>query len=291
MRKLLITIAFLFSVNLVLSQKVIYDAKSFGDCEAVEANISPQKFSIYIAQKELREGYGGKYELSGGDVTVADNVNRPKNLVFLMEVSFKNGFKFPIEEKDSVYVSLSNLKKGYDDDMNMRKQIESKDYNRIEKEKQNLETKKKSVQDQIKELTKKFQAGKISTDEFGAKLQELSDPLLKQVETSYSGNIAFVEPEEKTTYSIDFVNTYEQIESKAFSGILHIKRFNKNEFVASFSGNHMVDCLEKRAATSREEESKCKAKKSYLMKEFYVLREGNVKGNINVKLKKFNDYR
>ena len=53
----------------------------------------------------------------------------------------------------------------------------------------------------------------------------------------------------------------------------------------------MVDCLEKRAATSREEERKCKAKKSDLMKEFYVLREGNVKGNINVKLKKFNDYR
>ncbi|AUC16185.1 hypothetical protein BTO06_13890 [Tenacibaculum sp. SZ-18] len=290
MRKFIAAVTFLFSVNLGFSQKVIYDTKSFGDCEAIEANVSSQKFSIYIAQKELREGYGGRYELSGGQ-PITDNVNPPNNFVFMMDVNFKNGLKFPIEEKDSVYVSLSNVKKGYDDDMNMRKQIESKNYNRIEKEKQNFEISKKSVQDQIKELTKKFQAGKISTDEFGDKLKELSDPLLKQVETSYFGNIAFIEPEEKTTYSINFVNTYEQIESQAFSGILHIKKFNKDELVVSFSGNHMVNCLAKRAATSREEEEKCKANKSCLMKEFYVLREGNVTGNINVKLKKFNDYR
>ncbi|CAL2057526.1 hypothetical protein [Tenacibaculum sp. 190524A05c] len=291
MKTVLITIAFLFSFHLAIGQQMVYDTKSFGNCETIEANVSPQKFSLYIAEKELREGHGGKYELSGGDVTVADNVNRPKNLVFLMEVSFKNGLKFPIEEKDSVYINLSNLKKGYDDDMNMRKQIEGKDFKRIENEKQDLETKKKSVQDQVKELTKKFQEGKISPDEFGKKIKELSDPLLKQVENSYSGNVAFIEPEEKTTYSIDFVDTYEQIEGRAFSGILHIKRFNKNEFVASFKGVQMVECLEKRAATSREEEKKCKENRSNLMKEFYVLREGDVKGNINVKLKKFNDYR
>ena len=291
MKKVVSLLLFFLFVQTVVSQKVSYSGEAFGACEAVEASVSKNKFSVYISQHELREGYGGKFELSGGRLNVDNNNKVPSNLELLMEVEFVNGLKFPITPKDSVYINLSALNKGYRDDMSMMSQINSKDHARVEKERKDFQGKKNGMQEKMKALTKKFQEGKISADEFGKKLKALSDPLLKEAQSSYTNSIRFTEAEDATTYSIDFINTYKLIESRAFSGTLYIERFNEKEFVASFNGIQMVDCLEKRAASSKEEEKKCKSHRSKYMKEFFVFKEGEVKGTINVKLKKFEDFR
>lgn len=291
MRKIFNLLLFVLLSQTVIAQgRTMFNGKNFGGCEVIEASVSKDKLTVYIAQHELREGYNGKFERSGGRLNV-DNNKLPNTLEFLLEIEFKNGVKFPIEAKDSVYINLSAVKKGYDDNKNMMGQIKSKDFARVERERKSFQGRKKGMQEKMKALTKKFQEGKISADEFGKKLKELSDPLLKQAESSYTNSIRFTEADDATMYSIYFTDTYELLESKAFSGMLHVERFNEKEFVASFNGIHLVDCLEKRAAKSREEEKKCKSKRSNFMKEFFVFKEGEVKGMIDVRLKKFEDYR
>lgn len=294
MKTIIQIIALVFiSQSVIAQQNVNYNNKTFIESETIEAKINRDGFSVYIAEHELRIGENGKYELANKNTAALHVYDKkmPKSLSLTIEVTFKNGFKFPIEPKDSVFISLSSEKHGYNYSKKFSKVYASKE-SELKTATQNSKSINATFAEKSKALTNQYRAGKISLEEFTEKMTALSNPMIQEIERTEAENtFAFPEEKEATTYSIFYVDGYDLETSLAFNGTLHIERFNKKEFVATFRGDHMVDCLERRAASSREEEKKCKAKKSSLIESKYVLREEAVKGNINVQLKTFEDYR
>ena len=68
---------------------------------------------------------------------------------------------------------------------------------------------------------------------------------------------------------------------------LYIKTLNEKQFVADFIGEAIENCVEKRAASSIEEEKKCEVMPSEFLPEARVFREGKSQIYINVALKDF----
>lgn len=288
---------FLFSfISMSAQQTVNYNGKIFGDCETIEASLgsSGETLSLFIAEHELRAGYGGKYERTYGTAEADNLINVPKGYTLILDVDFKQRFKFPIEEKDSIYLQLSKMqldlkeKEFMQSTMATIKNGESARAAEAKKMKQ----KSKSIEEQAKEIAEQMKAGKISPEEAGKKLEALQKNITAMIDNSSIESMAIERPEEPTNYFINFVDTKELTESNIFSGTLRIIRFNKNEFVAElYTGKEIVECLEKRAASSQEAEKKCKETASSLFSDMYILSEGNAKISINVKLKKFQDFR
>jgi len=294
MKTILSIILLLWIHKITFGQQIMsYNNKTFKTSEAIEAQVSKKGFAFYIAEHELREGRNGKYELANPNkmATHVYDENRPKSLSLLLEVEFVKGLKFPIEPKDSVYIGVSYGGNQYKNDKKYLNDLD-KNKEKLNTTTQNSKAINASFTEKSKLLTQKFQAGELSIEEFSAQMTALSSPMLKEIESfDNQGLLDFEEAKEVNTYSIFYVDDYDLIHSNAISGTLHIERFNKDEFVATFKGNHMVECIERRAASSREEEAKCRAFKSKYIDGIRLLDEGGVTGNINVRLKNFEDFR
>jgi hypothetical protein len=293
----LLLASLLLSISAKAQQTITFNTKAFGACETIEASLgnSGEGFAIFIAEHELRAGYGGKYEKKYGMTPEDDNLNNiPTGYTLILDVDFTRKFKFPIEEKDSVYIDLSKMQLDKRSQKFMKAQMAAQK-NKTSARNQEISSMKarsKSLEAKAKEIAQQMKEGKISQQEASQKLMALQDQITNMVDNSSVLNVEIQEPEVGQNYAINFVDTKELVEENVFSGVLHIIRFNEKEFVARLSnGKQLVECLEKRAASSVDTEKKCKETESSLFPGMYILKESSATMYINAKLKKFQDFR
>ncbi|MEM6725298.1 MAG: hypothetical protein AAF598_14755, partial [Bacteroidota bacterium] len=282
----------LFTCSFAIAQTT-YDGKTFGKCEVTEAALgnTGQQLSFYIAEHELRAGYGGAYERSRGRNAEQDNLNDvPTGYGLIIEVNFDHTLQFPIEPKDSVSIAYSDVQ--FELQQYLETKALAKQYDCIQDSQQlkDLESKTESIEDQARAIAMQMANGSISQEEGMKKIEALTNAALNAVEEEMP-TMPNVEEKDPTRYSIVFTDTKEKIEGLVFSGTLNIIRFNEEVFEAEFSGQHMVSCLEKRAASSKEEEEICRSKTSNFLPDTQLLEEGPVRFTIKANLIKFDDFR
>ena len=93
--------------------------------------------------------------------------------------------------------------------------------------------------------------------------------------------------EGRSIFSINYYSDENLTDTETYSGYLYIKEFNEERFIAEFKGDVIEQCVEKRSASSIEEEQKCGAKKSQYLPETGVLNEGVCSIYIDVAIEEF----
>ena len=279
----LVLVAFVaFTIN--AQQKATVDGNNFkGNMEVAEAQISNQKISLRLSEIDK---YKPQYEQDNCD-DCADG----KSLI--MDIDFKRGFKFPITEEDSVYVSLSNLEQSIKEYRFNQGELGELERNRDLSEEAQLKNNAEIIKKKSAEISKQMQEGKISPMEAADMITALMKPQEEALmnSTTMKNINAIDEFNDKASYDFMFYNDETLTETVPFAGYIYIKRFNENEFVATYRGKAKTECVAKRAASSAEEEAKCGSFKSTILPDTYVLSEGSSSFDIHIKLKKFRDNR
>lgn len=288
-------VSFLGMVTLGFSQqKVTYKAKSFGPAQVLEASIgnTGESFSFHIAEHDMGPNgpWAKEVRRLESQGIVANPEDAPKGYELFLTVSFQNTFKFPIQPEDSVFISVSDFKQGFLEREAFEKDLKGLDKGRIASEKNTLQSKKLSIEEKTRAISAQLQAGQISPQEAMKQIEALTSPMLEEVETAYATNIAPEEVEEKTNYSIIFMDTHENTQTQVFEGVLHIITFDKNKLVATFSGKHIVECMDVVRKNSPSQEA-CGQVQSTLSPQLQVLREEKVELNINSTFESFDDNR
>ena len=275
-----IIIAFAF-VTVNAQQKVIVNGQSFkSNLEIVQAQISREKIAIVIDEIDKSDP---KYQTDN-----CSNCQNGKTLI--LEVDFKRGFKFPIEETDSVFVNMSYLQEGLAEYNFNTAELDQLENSRDRKEEFNLQNNAETVKKKSQEITRKMQEGSLTPQEAEKQLMALIEPQMKALDNSTTmKNIDNIDAFEnnKSTYDMHFYNDENLTETKAFSGYLFIKEFNSERFVAEYRGEVIEECVEKRKATSLDDEKKCGATISEFIPGAKVLSEGSGRIDINISIKEF----
>lgn len=259
-------------------QNVIINNSTFKqNLEVVEAQISKEKLMINLSEIDKDNP-----NLQNDNCTEC-----PDGKILLLEVDFKSGFKFPIKETDSVYIRFSKLQENMAEKEHTNTQLESYENSRNKSEEERLKTDAEAIKKKGNEITKKMIDGKITPDEAQKQMMALMQPYQEDLDNSTLANQNFDEYASKPNYSIYFYNDEVLTTSEAFSGYLYIKEFNKERFVAEYRGEAIEQCVEKRAASSKEEEQKCKSITSQYLTDFKLLSEGSGSIFINVNIKEF----
>lgn len=276
--KLIILLAFSSLLMLNAQQKVVANGSEFEtNLEVVEAQISNEKLFIKLSEIDKDNPNLQK-----------DNCTEcPDGKILLLEVDFKRGFKFPIKETDSVYIRFSNLQESMAENNYANNQVESYENSRNKNEEQRLKTDADATKKKGMEISKKLMEGKITPQEAEKQMMALMQPYQEDLDNSTLANQNFDEYASKPNYSIYFYNDEVLTTSEAFSGYLYIKEFNKERFVAEYRGETIEQCVEKRVASSKEEEQKCKSITSQYLPDFKLLSEGSGSIFINVNIKEF----
>lgn len=288
-------IAFLviLQTNSALAQTT-YDSKTFGDCEVIEAAVgnSGEQFSIYIAEHELRSGYGGAYERSRGRNAEEDNLNDvPPNKEIIIEVVVPGGLKFPIVPEDTFQIAYSTIQYELGLYQETKAAADAINQPALDAEVNRLNNQKGDIESQARDIAMKMASGQISYEEGQKQIEALTNAATAMIDNADLPETPDIGNENPTTHNIVFSDTGEGIEANLFSGTLEVIRFNEKVFEARFTGQHMVGCLEKRAARSKEAEDECRRRNSSLVQGTKLLDEGPVSFTIKVDLKKFEDFR
>lgn len=226
-----------------------------------------------------------RLEAMGKIVNPAD---APKGLFLSLEVNFKNKFKFPIEPKDSVVLSLSTLKQNLLEKDFQDQQISGIDGGKMKSDANPLNQKKKSVEAEAKRISKLMMEGKMSPEEAGRKLEALANSMTAQTNAALAPVENLEEFKERSNYSLNFLDTNENIEADIFSGSLHIVEFNKKRLVAYIKGVQIVKCID--VKRQNDENSGCH-KPSKFLPGLDVFDESEVYISINTRFKQFDDFR
>lgn len=281
-RILILLITLSFSQCLIAQQqKVSAIGNRFNsNLEVVQAQISKETISLVLDEVDKSDP---KYQ--------TDNCTDCKDgKSLILDIDFKRGFKFPIEETDSVYVNLSNLQESLAEYQFASAEIRKYENSRNRLEENQLKSNAELIKEKSQAISKQLQEGKISPDEAQKQLMALMQPQMDALENSTAikniNNIDEFE-ENRAIYSMHFYNDETLTEAETYSGYLYIKEFNKERFVAEYRGEVIEQCVEKRAASSTEEEQKCKSKPSQFLPETGVLSEGSGTIIINVVIKEF----
>ncbi|MEM6893027.1 MAG: hypothetical protein AAF554_05000 [Bacteroidota bacterium] len=275
-------------------QKVSYKGKNFPPAQVLEASIgnTGESFSFHIAEHDMGPNgpWAKEVRRMESQGIVANPEDAPKGYELFLSVSFQNTFKFPIQPEDSVFISVSDFKQGLMEREAFEKDIKGIDKGRLADEKNTLQSKKLSIEEKTRAISAQLQAGQISPQEAMKQIEALTNPLLEEVETAYATNIAPEEVEEKTNYSIIFMDTHESTQTHVFEGVLHIITFDKNKLIATLSGKHIVECMDVVRKNSPSPEA-CGQVQSSLSPQLQVLREEQVEVNINSTFESFTDNR
>ena len=281
MKILLVFATSILGITAVLGQQnVTANGNRFNsNLEVVEAQISDESIMIIVNEIDKSDP---KYQTDN-----CTNCRDGKSLI--LDVSFKRGFKFPIEETDSVYLRVSNLQESLAEYNFNSRELDQYESSRNKNEEAQLKNNAEAIKEKGTLIAKQLQEGKITPQEAEKQLMALMEPQFKALENSTAmKNIDNIdEYEERSVYSINFYNDETLTETNAFSGYLYIKRFNQKEFVAEFRGETIEECVEKRSASSKEEEDKCKSKMSNFLPDANVLKEGPGRIDINISIKEF----
>ena len=259
---------FLFlSFNIFSQTTISYDKKFFiGNLEVAEASISDKGISLILSEVDTRnKDYDG-------------NKVKPHYKIILDVNSLRN-LKFPINPTDSVMFNTTSLQQNLNFNLKADKFVNSSKGKRVDLDAKKLRQKAASKQERLKVLSKRVANGDMSAikeiEKISKELTNESENIVKKVDIK--------EDKEKSTFDLVFIDTKSQVENKLLAGNIYIKTFNKNIFVAEFSGKFITECLSKN--------EKCEKKDSNLVPKLKILKEGNVKGQLNVSLKKVHDDR
>lgn len=278
--KILITLTF-FQSTLMAQQTVIVNGQSFkSNLEIVQAQISRERIAIVLDEIDKSDP---KYQTDN-----CSNCQDGKTLI--LDVDFKRGFKFPIEETDSVFVNMSYLQEGLAEYKFNTSELDQLENSRDKQEELNLQMNAEMIKKKSLEISRKMQEGSLTPQEAEKQLMALMEPQMKALDNSATmKNIDNIDEYEnnKSIYEMHFYNDENLTETKAFSGYLFIKEFNSKRFVAEYRGDIIEECVEKRKAKSADEEKKCGATKSQFLPQAKVLTEGSGSIIIDVNIKEF----
>ncbi len=211
----------------------------------------------------------------------------PTTKSLLLDVDFKRGFGFPITEKDSVYLRFTTLQQNLSENKHNQSVVNAIETSRNQSEEIALKNQASTIQEKGKQIAKLMQEAKISPEEAQKQLLALTDSYQNNLGNS---SIAKTEPEEfqdKAEFSFTFYNDDSNTKTEAFSGYLYIKEFSEDHFVAEFRGINIEQCVEKRSASSEEENANCTSVESKYLPDTKLLQEGTGTLLINVLIKDF----
>ncbi|MEM8583291.1 MAG: hypothetical protein AAGF87_03425 [Bacteroidota bacterium] len=276
---------FIFSglVSVHAQVSVSYGDAVFGSCEIVRAGIGNTGESLSLVISEINMD---RPEL------LSDNIDAPDNYQLILEVSLPDGVPFPItsELRNQLTIDKSSIRHGMEDQAYFEAQMAANaDQFRVrEQAAAAAQDDKASIEERSREIAMKMQSGEISieegTNQLEAIMQEANTLIASIPEEPEIDDLA-----EPALYSIIFSDQRDDTESKPIEGQLLISKFTETEFVATFTGRHVVECYSARAvATSGDE---CTQVESALMPGTEVLTEGDISISIHVQLKEFNDHR
>ena len=240
-------------------------------CEVQKGNISKDQLSIYLSEHDLNDG------------KEKDNDNSaPKNLGLHIHLDLINGFKFPIKPEDSVILNLTSIQKGLGEYKIVKNKVDNYDEENAKNVASDIETLRKSKEARLKVLAERVKNGDMTALE---EIQKINEELMVAVDEGLDKVDVDMDVPDKSSFEIVMTDTYTKEESKMYSGTIYIKYFDGKRFEAEFSGQFMTDCMGSRVNDA------CQTKESTLIKDTKVLKEGSVKGSVNVELKTFNDNR
>ena len=266
-------------------QKILVKGTSFkSNLEVAEAQISAE--TIMLRLHEIDKS-NPKYQTDN-----CDSCKDGKDLN--LDIDFKRGFKFPIEEKDSVFVRFTYLQESLAEYRFTTGELEEQELLRNKTEEEELKNSAAILKQKSEAISKRLQAGEITPQEAAEQIMMLSQPQMDAIMNSQTmKKIENIDEynDSKPMYSINFYNDENLTTSDTFSGYLYIKTFNTNRFVAEYCGEMIEECVEKRAATSMEEEERCSAYPSKHFKGKGVLNESTGSILIDVNILEFLDNR
>lgn len=275
---ILIVLLLVFQIN-YSQNNIQYNGLPFGNCEVLEAQVSEEKIMINISEINLNNGLE------------QDGMQTPPCKLINLEVTFPKGTPFPITPKDSVAITYTLLQQGFDEYAFNENQLNSIDTNTLNAEGKNLKAKGKSMEEKARAISEKLMNGQITPQEAEKQLMALTNPMLNEIDESAIANLEMDEFDEKTNFSLVFMDTAQQMESQVYSGILRINTFNNTVFDATLEGVEITQCFERRIASAAEARDICKQKQSAYLPDTKVLSEGNVKSTIRFSIEEFIDNR
>ena len=265
--KIIATLFLFLSFNIFSQTTISYDKKYvIGNLEVAEASISDHGISLNISEVDTRnKDYDGN--------------NVKPHYKIIVDVNSLKNIKFPIKASDSVMFNTTSLQQNLNYNLRADKFINSSKGKKADLDAKKLRKKAASKQERIKALSKRVANGDMSALK---EIEKISKELTNDAQNVVK-QINIKEEKGKSTFDLVFIDSKAQVENKLLVGHIYIKEFNKNRFVAVFSGKFITECL------NRKED--CKKEKSNLVPQIEVLKEGNVNGQINVSLKKVHDDR
>ena len=263
-------------------QTIIANGYNFNsNLEIAEAQISNETIMLQLFEIDK---FNPKY--------ATDNCSDcPDGKSLVLDINFNRGFKFPITEKDSVFVKVSDLQNSLNEFNFNSKEVKKAENSRDLSQESQLTQDAEAIKIKGMEIAKLMQEGKITPQEAEKQLLALTQQLSNDLDKSSASNIEVKDYKESSVYGFSFYNNETLTETKPYSGYLYIKEFNKERFVAEYNGEVIEQCIEKRAAQSSEEEKKCKSVSSQYLPDAKVLSEQSGRVYIDISIKAFFDNR
>ncbi len=294
MKRLIFVAIFILTAIVSAQQHIIYNGQKFQPAEVIEAQIGfrGETFSLSISEIDMSpNGDWAKKILElqrqGKRYSPED---APQPLSLLLSVDFKRKFKFPITEDDSVYINVSYVKESI-----LENEFNGEGVNKMNSavsktDISGLKSDKKSVEEEVKKISKLMQEGKLSPDEAMKKIEALTQPMLNTLENSAIMNQETEEfKENRSTYSILFGDSVANTESIPYEGTLHIIEFNSKRLRANFKGIHFVECTD--VARANDNSKPCEKVETGLYPKHRVLRTETINIKIDTVIKNFFDNR
>ncbi|MEM1003115.1 MAG: hypothetical protein AAGH46_10750, partial [Bacteroidota bacterium] len=175
-KTILLILVLVLSVEVLSAQQQVRfnDTAFKGNLEVVQAQISNRSISLLLDEIDKSDP---KYQ--------TDNCTTcPDGKSLILDVDFKHGFKFPIEESDSVYVRLSNLQEGLAEYKFVSREINGYESSRNKAEEAQLKSNAEGIKEKSLAISKQLQEGKISPDEAQKQIMELMQPQMDALENS-----------------------------------------------------------------------------------------------------------
>ena len=294
MKRLIFVAIFILTAIVSAQQHIIYNGQKFQPAEVIEAQVggSGETFSLSISEIDISPNGDWAKRLDElrrqGKEPSAEERPKPRSLQ--LSVDFKRKFKFPITEDDSVSINFSYVKERILENQFNEEEVNKMNSAGSKTDISGLRSDKKSVEEEVKKISKLMQEGKLSPDEAMKKIEALTQPMLNTLENSAIMNQETEEfKENRSTYSILFGDSAGNTESTPYEGILYIIEFNSKRLRAYFKGTHFVECTD--VARANDNSKPCEKVETGLYPEHRVLRTEAINIKIDTVIKFFFDNR
>ncbi|BAO75177.1 hypothetical protein WPG_0947 [Winogradskyella sp. PG-2] len=275
-------------------QNVTYNGKTFKPAEVIETQIGNSGETLSFTISEIDMSPNGDWAKKISELQRQGKTYNPKDaprpLYLSLSVDFKRRFKFPIAEEDSVSINVSYVKESMLENEFNEEEVNKMNSAVSKTDISGLKSDKKSVEEEVKKISKLMQEGKLSPDEAMKKIEALTQPMLNTLENSVIMNQETEEfKENRSTYNILFGDSAGNTESIPYKGTLHIIEFNSKRLRAYFKGTHFVECTD--VARANDKSKPCEKVETGLFPNHKVFRVEDISITIDTNFKTFYDNR